>query len=102
MLRIIAIGDPHFKVKNIVQVDKFIEKLLALIKEKKPDFIVVLGDLLHYHERIHALSLNKAYEFIDKLRQEAFTYILVGNHDMINNQQFLNQKSLDEWVKRMG
>ena len=101
MLQIIAIGDPHFKIKNIVQVDKFIEKLLALIKEKKPDFIVVLGDLLHHHERIHALALNKAYEFIDKLRQEAFTYILVGNHDMINNQQFLTKNhwmnGLKEW-----
>ena len=102
MLRIIAIGDPHFKIKNIIQIDVFIEKQLVLVKEKKPHFIVVLGDLLHHHERIHALSLNKAYEFIDKLRQEAFTYILVGNHDMINNQQFLTKNhwmnGLKEWA----
>ena len=63
---------------------------------------MILGDLLHHHERIHALSLNKAYEFIDKLRKEAFTYILVGNHDMINNQQFLTKNhwmnGLKEWT----
>ena len=38
MLRIIAIGDPHFKVKNVIQIDIFIEKLLALVKEKKTRF----------------------------------------------------------------
>ena len=65
-MKVIAIGDPHFKVKNIPKVEIFIEKLLSLIKKENPDFIVVLGDLLHNHERIHSLVLNKAYEFIEK------------------------------------
>jgi len=97
-MKIIAIGDPHFKVKNIAQIDIFIDQLMILIQEKAPDFIVVLGDLLHHHERIHSIALNKAYEFMDKLRGEAFTYILVGNHDMINNQQFLTQ---NHWMNGM-
>jgi DNA repair exonuclease SbcCD nuclease subunit len=100
-MKVIAIGDPHFKIKNMQQVDIFIEKMLSLIKTENPDFIVVLGDLLHNHERIHSLILNKAYEFIEKLRMEAFTYVLVGNHDMINNQQFLTtnhwMNGLKEW-----
>ena len=97
-MKVIAIGDPHFKVKNIPKVEIFIEKLLVLIQNENPDFIVVLGDLLHNHERIHSLVLNKAYEFIEKLRNEAFTYILVGNHDLINNQQFQTE---NHWMNGM-
>jgi len=97
-MKVIAIGDPHFKVKNIPNVEIFIEKLMKLIKRENPDFIVVLGDLLHNHERIHSLVLNKAYEFIEKLRNEAFTYILVGNHDLINNQQF---QTTNHWMNGM-
>ena len=40
-------------------------------KEKKPDFIVCLGDLLHNHERLNTMTLNKAYDFIHKMRNIA-------------------------------
>ena len=90
MVSVIAIGDPHFMTKNIPEVELFIIKSLELIESRSPDFIVVLGDLLHEHERIHTITLNKAYGYIDKLRMLAKTFILIGNHDMINNQQFLN------------
>ena len=80
--RCIAIGDPHIQVANIPEVNLFIDKLCELIDDKKPDFIVVLGDILHTHERLHTTPLNKAYEFIEKLRQKAKVFVLVGNHDM--------------------
>lgn len=94
----ICIGDPHFKVSNIKDVELFIDKLIILIKETKPDIIVMLGDLLDTHEKIHSIALNKAYEFIDKLRQIAKTYCLVGNHDMYDNQVFLENK---HWMNGM-
>jgi DNA repair exonuclease SbcCD nuclease subunit len=79
---IIAIGDPHFKVDNILNVELFILRITELIKEKKPDFIVVLGDLLHTHEKLDTKPLNKAYQFILGIREFAPVYVLVGNHDM--------------------
>lgn len=98
---IIFIGDPHFQVSNIPEVDIFIEKMTNLAKERQPDLIIIGGDVLHTHERLHTIPLNKAYEFIDKMRQISKTYVLVGNHDMCNNQQFLSQNhwmnSLKEW-----
>lgn len=94
----IFIGDPHVQVSNIPEVDIFIERLLILVNEKKPDFIVVGGDLLHTHERLHTIALNKAYELVDKLRQITKTYVLVGNHDMCNNQQFLTD---NHWMNGM-
>ena len=82
MTKIIAIGDPHFQISNIVDVDIFINKIEELAKREQPDLIVILGDLLHTHERVHTTALNKAYYFVDKMRLISLTYVLVGNHDM--------------------
>ena len=86
---VLFIGDPHFMVTNIPEVEIFIERITKLATDKKPDLIIIAGDLLHTHERLHTLPLNKAYEFVDKMRKITKTYVLVGNHDYIQNQQFL-------------
>lgn len=99
--KVLAIGDQHFKIDNIHLIDKFIKRIIDIICDKKPDVVVLLGDLLHTHERIHTLALNKAYEFIDAVRKLCKTYILVGNHDHINGTQFLTTNhwlnGLKEW-----
>ena len=101
MLNILVIGDPHFKTDNVPEVELFIEKITELAKEKKPDIIIMLGDLLHEHERIHTVPLNLALKFINKLRNITKTYLLVGNHDMVSHLQFLNNNhwmnALKEW-----
>ena len=100
-INVLLIGDQHFQVGNIPDVEVFIEKIERLVNETKPDFIVCLGDLLHTHERLHTIPLNKAFEFIDKLRKFAPVYSLIGNHDMCNHTQFLSenhwQNSLKKW-----
>ena len=97
----IFIGDPHFQVTNITEVNIFIEKMTKLAQERKPDFIVIGGDLLHTHERLHSIALNKAYELVDNMRKISYTYVLVGNHDAYNNQIFLNDNhwmgGMKEW-----
>ena len=97
-MRVIAIGDPHFRVENIVEVENFMEKMAKLAKSENPDMIVVLGDLLHTHEKIFTIALNKAYDFIRILRDIAPTYVLVGNHDYIQNSQFLTE---NHWMNAM-
>ena len=98
---ILFIGDPHFQISNIQEVDLFLEKIINLATKKNPDIIVIAGDILHTHERLHTLALNKAYELIDNMRKITKTYVLVGNHDYINNQQFLTDNhwmnGLKEW-----
>lgn len=89
MVKVMTIGDLHFKNDNIETVDIFLLELLQLVKKETPDLIVVLGDLLHYHARIHTTPLNKVSYLIEKLSKLAPTYVLVGNHDMINPAQFL-------------
>ena len=104
MVCIVAIGDQHFTTKNIPEIDIFIDVVTEMVSEKKPDFIVLMGDLLHTHEKIHTVPLNKAYEFINKMRKIAKTFILVGNHDYINASQFLTTNhwlnGVKEWEVR--
>ena len=95
---VLFIGDPHIMVTNIPEVELFIERITKLANEKKPNLIIIAGDLLHTHERLHTLPLNKAYEFVDNMRKISKTYVLVGNHDMCNNQQFLTE---NHWMNGM-
>tara|TARA_B100000073_G_C23729377_1_gene570312 strand:+ start:1705 stop:2718 length:1014 start_codon:yes stop_codon:yes gene_type:complete len=97
-MKVIAIGDPHFKTSNILDVEKFIDRIQELASNEQPDIIVILGDLLHEHERLHTTPLNKAYEFVRKMSEISKTYVIVGNHDLINNQQFLTQ---NHWMNAM-
>jgi DNA repair exonuclease SbcCD nuclease subunit len=95
---VLCIGDPHIQISNIPETDLLIERLINLATQKKPDLIIVLGDILHTHERLHTIALNKAYELINNMRLISKTYVLVGNHDMINNQVFLNE---NHWLSGM-
>jgi len=92
------IGDPHFQINNISELDLFIEKIYNVVIEKNPSVIVIAGDLLHTHERLHTNVLNKAHDFVNKLRAHKKTYILVGNHDYTSNNQFLTQ---NHWMNAM-
>ena len=100
---VMCIGDPHFKTENTIEVEIFTTALYKYLEEieNKPDIIIVLGDILDTHERIHTVVLNIAYDFIKKLREIAPTYVLVGNHDMCNNRQFLTENhwmnAIKEW-----
>ena len=100
-LNILFVGDPHIQVANILEVELLIEGLINLATERKPDLIILAGDLLHTHERLHTLALNKAYEMVDSMRLISKTYVLVGNHDYIQNQQFLTgnhwMNGMKEW-----
>ena len=98
MVSILFIGDQHFKTDNIIEIDLFIASIKTITLQKKPTIIILAGDLLDSHERIHITPLNKAYELVNTLRILAPVYILVGNHDMCNNQQFLSD---NHWLNGM-
>ena len=98
-MKIITIGDPHFKINNIREIQDFTEKFFCYLESIiKPDLIVVLGDILHNHERVNIQVMNRAQEFIKKLSEISLTYIIVGNHDMANPSVFLTK---DHWMNAM-
>jgi DNA repair exonuclease SbcCD nuclease subunit len=90
---ILTIGDIHCKINNFTILDKLLIQILNLLNEKKYDFIVLLGDLLHNHEKINTLELNFILNFIKQLSLKIKVFILVGNHDMINNQEYLSSNN---------
>lgn len=100
-VKILFIGDPHFKVKNTEYIPLFTTRILNIAESNKLDFIVVAGDLLDNHDRVDVEPLNLAIQFIDSLRQIVTTFVLVGNHDYKNNQQFLSDhhwmNALKQW-----
>jgi len=88
-MKILFIGDPHIKTDNHIDIDILLSELEKICQSITFDLIIVGGDIMHYHERIFTQALNKTLHFIKTLSKYAPIDILVGNHDMINNQQFL-------------
>ena len=91
-MKLLFIGDPHIKSDNAEDVDILLEELKRITSSNKFDAIIIGGDIMHYHERLFTPALNKSLQFIDTLRNIAFTYVLVGNHDAINNSIFLTDQ----------
>jgi DNA repair exonuclease SbcCD nuclease subunit len=98
----LAIGDIHVKDNNIEDILCLIDKLCEIVIDKDPDYIILLGDVLDYHARLHTQCMNVALDLIRNLLTfEKPVYVIVGNHDLINNQQFLSENhwmnALKEW-----
>ncbi len=85
---ILAIGDPHFKVDNTEESEHFSQQVKNWLIQNKVDFIIILGDILHSHEKIFTFAMNTAVNFITMCSEFAPTYCLVGNHDATSNTIF--------------
>lgn len=88
-MKILLIGDPHFKLNNVNETKKLHDETLKIIKNDKYDFVVVLGDVLDTHEKIHVQPLCRAVNFIIDISKLSKVYVIIGNHDRINNDDFL-------------
>lgn len=95
-MKIIVVGDIHIKHDNIQDT----EKLLTIVENNlhEIDAIVLLGDILHSHEKVFIPCMNMAYKFISELASKKHVYVIVGNHDMQNNQQFMSDQ---HWMNAM-
>lgn len=90
--RCLVIGDPHFKVTEMMASQEMASAIVKIAQELNPDFIVCLGDTLDRHETIHTDPLTAAVEWLRQLCTIAKTYLLIGNHDRPNNSDFLSDK----------
>jgi DNA repair exonuclease SbcCD nuclease subunit len=99
MVTTLVIGDVHFQERYYARGVEFIKKIENIANTKKPEFIVVLGDVLdRHHPKLPAFELAEL--FISKLVDIAPTYVLIGNHDYIDNQQFLSERHWFNSFKR--
>ena len=79
-----------------------VEAIVKHVRERKPDMIVVLGDVLDRHETIHVSPLTRATKFLCQLMEIGRTFVLIGNHDLKNNQQFLSNEHPFDSLKYWG
>lgn len=91
-MKVLCIGDIHIKVSNVPEIDEMTVKLVKLVEERRPDFIVLLGDILDRHATINVFCLMRAEKIILSLSRIVPTFLLVGNHDRPNNSNFLTDE----------
>lgn len=100
-MRVLTVGDIHVKTNNLDQIEKLQQIIIEKVNELKPEFVVFLGDVLDYHEKIITPCLNKACNLIKAVSSLCKLYVLVGNHDYISNTQFLSENhwmnALKQW-----
>lgn len=94
--RILTIGDPHIKSSNINTIRKLKEKLIDLIKDQRPDGVVILGDLHDSHSRVDVYTWIEENNFIRDIAAAAessggWLKYVVGNHDIPSNNIFLEK-----------
>ena len=89
-MKILAIGDPHAKIDNSREITLLTEKLVHLISREQPDVVIVMGDLAHNFARMYLPAWKSIIAFMDGISSVSKKmYYIVGNHDYINNSQYL-------------
>ena len=90
-MNILLIGDPHFKINNAEETTQLHQETIKYVKNNTLDFVVIMGDVLDTHEKIHVQPLCRAVNYITEISNHVKTYVLIGNHDRINNVVFLTE-----------
>ena len=90
--KIIVIGDTHVKSSSLDVVDNYISQIVKYVKEKDPDFVVLLGDTLDTHNIANEECFNKVFKLINEISELTFLYIIIGNHDYANQSQYLSTR----------
>lgn len=100
LVSILVIGDTHFKPKNYEEGEELIERCVEVAANLKPSKIVLLGDILDTHEIAKNGPWKQACRFIDELSQITEVYVIMGNHDLINQKQFLTDNHFFNPLKK--
>lgn len=89
-MKILCVGDPHFKGTHIEESNQMVNGVLYVIDTERPDMVIIMGDVLDKHDIINLKPFVRAVEFIKECAKRALTYVLIGNHDRLNNQDFMS------------
>lgn len=101
-MKLLLIGDPHFKVDNELETNVLYTETLRAIQENNFDVVVILGDVLDTHNRSDMRAFIRAQKYLRGIRDCVKELIvIIGNHDRENNNDFLTENSffwpLKEW-----
>jgi len=97
---ILVIGDPHFKPNNKLETEILLTDVLTIIQQREIDFVILLGDILDNHEKIDLKCFKRVENFIAAVSELKPLYILIGNHDRVNNKVFMTDEHVFGPYKR--
>lgn len=86
MISTLVIGDPHFKKDNEEETNELKSEILRVITERDLSYVVVLGDIMHYHSTSYISVFNRACDFINSIADVLPVFVLMGNHDYTSNR----------------
>lgn len=93
-MKILIVGDQHFENKNELETNLMCDRIYEILLKEQPMYVVLLGDALHTHEIIHMGPLKRAINFFHRVSElTSHLFILIGNHDRLNNTSFLSEDS---------
>lgn len=92
MFTVLCVGDLHWKKDNADVSDLVASKILNIVTEKNPQMVVLLGDILHSHERIDLGPFNRATKFIETLATKTTVVLVIGNHERPTNNTYLTEE----------
>lgn len=83
--------DVHFSGKYPIEENNFIEACTKAAIDAKPDFIVDMGDLLHYHGRCDVKPFNRVLDLLTNMAKIAPVYKIIGNHELLDQSEFQSE-----------
>lgn len=100
IVSILVFGDTHFKPKDCEAGEELISKAHDVARQIAPSAIILLGDTMDTHETAKNAPWKQACRFIEGFSEIAPTYVLIGNHDLINQNQFLTDNHFFNPLKK--
>jgi len=87
--KILIVGDLHFDEGNLILPQLFTSKMGKVLKEGNYSCVVLLGDIFHRFKNVDQPALAGVTELFKVITEYCPLFVLVGNHDYINGNQFL-------------
>jgi DNA repair exonuclease SbcCD nuclease subunit len=100
IVSILVFGDTHFKPRDFEAGEELIAKAHEVATQLTPTAIILLGDTMDTHETAKNAPWKQACRFIEGLSEIAPTYVIIGNHDLINQSQFLTDNHFFDPLKK--
>lgn len=89
MTKALIIGDLHLSGTNLSETQLACRDIVNVAQHLEIDMIVFLGDVFDKFQNIHVATLRVMTDMVIELKRKAPVIIITGNHDRINNQEYL-------------
>lgn len=86
---ILAVGDLHFHTNTLHIIPSLTREIIRVIHEHHITDVVLLGDTLDRFESINMIAWHRSVQFMETILNHISgkLYVIIGNHDRINNNE---------------